>query len=121
MCYFKPLKNNPLRSYWVVLCNKYSLLVWQNKGFSPYFAHNFSINIAQIACKSGCFALQKCRFWAVRATLSQSKITYFTNSFLFYRFLFLYFTLSSCVKFITSFTGIQNNKYELPKTQILRF
>ena len=121
MCYFKPLKSKPLRSYWVVLCNKYSLFVWQNKGFSPYFAHNFSINIAQMACKSGCFALQKSRFGSVRAMLSQSKTIYFINSFLFYRFLFFYFTLSGCVKFITSFTGFQNNKYELSKMQILRF
>lgn len=59
--------------------------------------------------------MQKCRFWSVKATLSQSKIIYFINSFLFYRFLFLYFTLSSCVKFITPFTGFQNNKYELSK------
>ena len=66
-------------------------------------------------------AAQKCRFWSVRATLSQSKITYFTNSFLFYHFLFLYFTLFSCVKFIAPFTGFQNNKYKLPKIQILRF
>ncbi|GEM_PF-3036298 len=72
-----------------------------------------------MACKSGCFALQKCRFWSVRATLSQSKIIYFTNSFLFYRFLFLYFTLFSCVKFIAPFTGFQNNKYELPKCKYL--
>ena len=87
-CYFKPLKSKPLHAYWVVLCNKYSLLVWQNKGFSPYFAHNFNINIAQMACKSGCFALQKCRFWSVRATLSQSKIIYFTNPFFFIAFFF---------------------------------
>ena len=91
------------------------------QGFLPYFAHNFSINIAQMACESGCFALQKNRFGSVRAMLSQSKTIYFINSFLFYRFLFLYFTLFSCVKFITPFTGFQNNKYELPKTQILRF
>ena len=74
-----------------------------------------------MACKSGCFALRKSRFGSVRATLSQSKITYFTKSFLFYRFLFLYFTLSGCVKFITPFTGFQNNKYELSKMQTLRF
>ena len=74
-----------------------------------------------MACKSGCFTLQKSRFWSVRATLSQSKTTYFINSFLFYRFLFLYFTLFSCVKFIAPFTGFQNNKYELSKMQTLRF
>ena len=74
-----------------------------------------------MACKSGCFALQKSRFGSVRAMLSQSKTIYFINSFLFYRFLFFYFTLSGCVKFITSFTGFQNNKYELSKMQTLRF
>ena len=74
-----------------------------------------------MACKSGCFALQNSRFWSVRATLSQSKITYFTNSHLFYRFLFLYFTLFSYVKFIAPFTGFQNNKYEVPKTQTPHF
>lgn len=41
-----------------------------------------------MACKSGCFALQKCRFWSVRATLSQSKIIYFTNPFFFIAFFF---------------------------------
>ena len=74
-----------------------------------------------MACKNGCFTLQKCCFWSVRAILSQSKTIYFTKSFLFYRFLFLYFTLFSCVKFITPFTGFQNNKYELSKMQTLRF
>ena len=62
--------------------------------------------------------------FSIRYTLInilRRKTIYFTNSFLFYRFLFLYFTLFSCVKFIAPFTGFQNNKYELSKMQTLRF
>ena len=74
-----------------------------NFGIMGTFLH-FKLFIIFLLCKRAVFAIQKSLFCTVKPIVLHCKSVAFTFQPLFSCSLFLYFPLSDCVKFITSFT-----------------